>query len=90
MDLCEVLFPSTLYNIVILVLTFCILKILEGIATVAVGLLAFVGVSINFSQIELQCLTSPFYAVMVDFPATASFLTAEERSFVISKKSNFI
>ncbi|PPQ68016.1 hypothetical protein CVT24_002925 [Panaeolus cyanescens] len=40
--------------------------ILEGIATVAVGLLAFV--------------------IMVDFPATASFLTPEERSFVVAKK----
>ncbi|KAF8816104.1 MFS general substrate transporter [Phlegmacium glaucopus] len=40
--------------------------ILEGLATVAVGLLAFF--------------------VLVDFPATASFLTPEERAFVIFKK----
>ncbi|KAF5328441.1 hypothetical protein D9619_013250 [Psilocybe cf. subviscida] len=40
--------------------------ILEGMATVLVGLLAFL--------------------VMVDFPATASFLTPEERSFIVHKK----
>ncbi|KAF8153406.1 MFS general substrate transporter [Crassisporium funariophilum] len=40
--------------------------ILEGIATVAVGLLAFF--------------------VLVDFPATATFLTPEERAFVVFKK----
>ncbi|KAF9483280.1 MFS general substrate transporter [Pholiota conissans] len=40
--------------------------ILEGIATVAVGLLAFL--------------------VLVDFPATAKFLTPEERAFIIHKK----
>ncbi|KDR81104.1 hypothetical protein GALMADRAFT_222657 [Galerina marginata CBS 339.88] len=40
--------------------------ILEGIATVFVGILAFF--------------------VLVDFPATASFLTLEERSFIIHKK----
>ncbi|KAJ7105402.1 MFS general substrate transporter [Mycena crocata] len=40
--------------------------ILEGIATVAVGLLAF--------------------AVLVDFPSTAKFLTLEERSFVVWRK----
>ncbi|KAJ7497700.1 MFS general substrate transporter [Mycena latifolia] len=40
--------------------------ILEGIATVAVGLLAFI--------------------VLVDFPATANFLTLEERSFLVWRK----
>ncbi|CAA7263446.1 unnamed protein product [Cyclocybe aegerita] len=40
--------------------------ILEGIATVAVGILAFF--------------------VLVDFPATAQFLTLEERSFLVYKK----
>ncbi|KAJ8091287.1 hypothetical protein PM082_024556 [Marasmius tenuissimus] len=40
--------------------------ILEGIATVAVGLVAFI--------------------VLVDFPDTASFLTPEERAFVVWKK----
>ncbi|EJD01968.1 MFS general substrate transporter [Fomitiporia mediterranea MF3/22] len=40
--------------------------ILEGIATVTVGLLAFL--------------------VLVDFPATAHFLTPEERAYVIHKK----
>ncbi|KAJ6498892.1 MFS general substrate transporter [Mycena sanguinolenta] len=40
--------------------------ILEGIATVAVGCLAFL--------------------VLVDFPATASFLTLEERSFIVWRK----
>jgi len=40
--------------------------ILEGVATIAVGLLALV--------------------VLVDFPATAKFLTPEERAFVIHKK----
>ncbi|KAF7325471.1 hypothetical protein MKEN_00395700 [Mycena kentingensis (nom. inval.)] len=40
--------------------------ILEGIATVAVGLVAFF--------------------VLVDFPATATFLTPEERSFLIWRK----
>ncbi|KAF9044938.1 MFS general substrate transporter [Panaeolus papilionaceus] len=40
--------------------------ILEGIATVVVGLLAFF--------------------IMVDFPATAKFLTPEERAFVVAKK----
>ncbi|KAJ3848506.1 major facilitator superfamily domain-containing protein [Lentinula lateritia] len=41
--------------------------ILEGIITVAVGLIAFI--------------------VLVDFPATAKFLTPEEQAFVIWKKS---
>ncbi|KIM36238.1 hypothetical protein M413DRAFT_31834 [Hebeloma cylindrosporum] len=40
--------------------------ILEGIATVAVGIIAFF--------------------VLVDFPATATFLTPEERSFIVFKK----
>jgi len=40
--------------------------ILEGIATVCVGILAFF--------------------ILVDFPVTASFLTPEERSFVIRRK----
>ncbi|KAJ7759295.1 MFS general substrate transporter [Mycena olivaceomarginata] len=40
--------------------------ILEGIATVLVGLVAFF--------------------VLVDFPATAKFLTAEQRAFVVMKK----
>ncbi|KAJ7713460.1 MFS general substrate transporter [Mycena olivaceomarginata] len=40
--------------------------ILEGIATVAVGLLAFF--------------------ILVDFPATAKFLTLEERSFIVWRK----
>ncbi|KAF8184699.1 MFS general substrate transporter [Pholiota molesta] len=40
--------------------------ILEGIATVAVGTLAFF--------------------VLVDFPATAKFLTPEERAFIVHKK----
>jgi len=40
--------------------------ILEGIATVIVGLLAFL--------------------ILVDFPATAEFLTPEERAFVVWKK----
>ncbi|KAF7358572.1 hypothetical protein MSAN_01195400 [Mycena sanguinolenta] len=40
--------------------------ILEGIATVLVGILAFF--------------------VLVDFPATASFLTLEERSFIVRRK----
>ncbi|KAJ3565341.1 hypothetical protein NP233_g7691 [Leucocoprinus birnbaumii] len=40
--------------------------ILEGIATVVVGLIAFI--------------------VLVDFPATADFLTPEERAFVIWRK----
>ncbi|KAF8965756.1 MFS general substrate transporter [Flammula alnicola] len=40
--------------------------ILEGIATVIVGLIAFL--------------------VLVDFPATATFLTPEERAFVVHKK----
>ncbi|ESK89448.1 mfs nicotinic acid transporter tna1 [Moniliophthora roreri MCA 2997] len=40
--------------------------ILEGIATVVVGIVAFI--------------------VLVDFPATASFLTPEERAFVVWKK----
>ncbi|KAJ6585527.1 MFS general substrate transporter [Mycena capillaripes] len=40
--------------------------ILEGIATVAVGILAFF--------------------VLVDFPVTASFLTPEERSFIVWRK----
>jgi len=47
-------------------LYFC-LQILEGIATVVVGLLAF--------------------AVLYDFPSTASFLTPEEQAYVIWKKS---
>ncbi|KAJ8494385.1 hypothetical protein ONZ45_g13260 [Pleurotus djamor] len=41
--------------------------ILEGIATVVVGVVSFI--------------------VLVDFPATASFLTIEERAFIIHKKS---
>ncbi|KAJ8488388.1 hypothetical protein ONZ45_g13974 [Pleurotus djamor] len=41
--------------------------ILEGIATVVVGVVSFI--------------------VLVDFPATASFLTPEERAFIIHKKS---
>jgi hypothetical protein len=44
-------------------------KILEGMATVLVGILALF--------------------VMVDFPATASFLTPEERSFIVHKKSTY-
>jgi hypothetical protein len=43
---------------------------LEGIATVAVGTLAFF--------------------VLVDFPATAKFLTPEERAFIVHKKSEYI
>ncbi|KAK7033226.1 major facilitator superfamily domain-containing protein [Favolaschia claudopus] len=40
--------------------------ILEGIATVAVGLVAFL--------------------ILVDFPATATFLTPEERSYIVFRK----
>lgn len=44
-------------------------QILEGIATVLVGVLALL--------------------VLVDFPATAKFLTPEEKAYVIWKKSAF-
>lgn len=66
-------------------------QILEGIATVAVGILAFF--SRSFKQIELtflrSSLTATHFQVLVDFPVTAKFLTPEERAFVVYKKSAF-
>ena len=61
------------------------MKILEGIATVSVGLLAFFGMS-SIKLLNFTCLTR--LLVLVDFPATASFLTLEERAFLVFKKSN--
>jgi hypothetical protein len=63
-DLCECYILSRSIDIKFY---FCIFKILEGIATVLVGVLAAF--------------------VLVDFPATAKFLTPEEKSYLIWKKS---
>ncbi|PPR02802.1 hypothetical protein CVT26_009588 [Gymnopilus dilepis] len=57
--------------------------ILEGIATVVVGILA------AFSECRLRYHTtrgSHYSTVLVDFPSTATFLTPEERSYIVHKK----
>ncbi|KAJ7733611.1 MFS general substrate transporter [Mycena olivaceomarginata] len=55
--------------------------ILEGIATVAVGLLAFLVRALQYLR-----TSSNRSLVLVDFPATAKFLTLEERSFIVWRK----
>ena len=58
-------------------------EILEGLATIVVGFVAF------FSK---DCVSTVIFVlrmriVLVDFPATAGFLTPEERAFVVYRKS---
>lgn len=53
-----------------------------------VGIVALFGVSLNDSvAIFLGSDFSDCDLVLVDFPATATFLTPEERAFVVWKKS---
>lgn len=59
-------------------------QILEGILTVLVGILAFFGM---FSYVVSDYYADSFCEVLVDFPATANFLTLEERSFIVHTKS---
>jgi hypothetical protein len=64
-------------------------QILEGIATVLIGILALFGAyppCFNYSILALLALIT----VLVDFPSTAKFLTLEERAFVIWRKSMHI
>jgi len=64
-------------------------QILEGIATVLVGIIALFGAyppSFNYLTLPLLALI----IVLVDFPSTAKFLTLEERAFVIWRKSMHI
>lgn len=63
-------------------------QILEGIATVCVGVLALLGL-ICIHNYFLWYFDSSLVPVLVDFPASASFLTPEERAFVVWKKSQY-
>lgn len=60
-------------------------QIIEGMATVVVGLLAVLG-KLSILTIRVLFITV-FDAVLVDFPSTAAFLTPEERAFVVKKLS---
>ena len=60
----------------------CINKILEGIATVIVGVISSIGVFFSVLRIYTN-----LGVVIVDSPATAKFLMPEERSYVIHQKS---
>lgn len=85
--------PGRGYSFVIQSSTLCVfsyvsLQILEGIATVAVGILAFFSMMSLFHPSDFRS-NLPALVVLVDFPSTASFLTPEERAYVIYKKSTF-
>lgn len=59
-------------------------QILEGLATIVVGFVALFskdGILARFAFILRTMI------VLVDFPATAAFITPEERAFVVHKKS---
>ena len=60
----------------------CINKILEGIATVIVGVISSFGGFFSVLRIYTNLCV-----VIVDSPATAKFLLPEERSYVIHRKS---
>jgi hypothetical protein len=66
------------------------MQILEGIATVLVGVLAAFGaLNIPVSRCVTLSLMKIVLVVLVDFPATASFLTPEERAYILWKKSTW-
>ena len=63
-------------------------KIIEGVATVGVGLLAYFGMRLFLSSSSREIVdASKPPSVLVDFPDTAHFLTLEERAYVLWKKS---
>jgi hypothetical protein len=62
-------------------------QILEGIATVFVGILALFGKYSPGMPLDTFNLTESPALVLVDYPQTATFLTPEERAFVIWRKS---
>ena len=61
------------------------MQLLEGLATIVVGFIAFFGQCTRYSITQRADIYDR--SVMVDFPGTAKFLTPEERAFVIWKKS---
>ncbi|KAF7315092.1 hypothetical protein MIND_00023400 [Mycena indigotica] len=58
---------------------------LEGIGTVVVGILAYLGTCVS-----LWILSSAYVAVLVDFPVTATFLKPEERSYIVWRRKQDI
>ena len=59
------------------------LKLIEGMATVVVGIISF----FSEARCALKCGLTDLGTVLVDFPDTAHFLTAEERAYLVWKKS---
>ena len=64
-------------------------QILEGIITVGVSIIAVFG-TLLFCTRRLKYFPFIPFPVMFDFPATATFLTPEERAYVIWRKSKLL
>ncbi|CCL99899.1 uncharacterized protein FIBRA_01924 [Fibroporia radiculosa] len=60
--------------------------IIEGIATVVIGLVSFFSWSFSVLRLEAKLIINSL-PVLVDFPDTATFLTPEERAYVLWTKS---
>ena len=62
-------------------------QIIEGIVTVVVGAISFFGECCSCSGRPRGLPADPVFTVLVDFPHTATFLTPEERAWVVHRKS---